>query len=239
MVQPLGRGTLAGRGRPRLAQLGRVRPEIAMCSHEQQGRAAKRGHGDTQAVRFGAGPVSQCFRDHDRRGAAQTRIARSLGGADLPRHWFGVLIERIDFKRLARWRGEPSPKLVSAIGEEAALGIKLPPGWSAWRFEGRSWPKDDAFVYLIETRTRMITGWIIAGSCLLAWLWCGRRLARRRFIVLASVMALCLLVGWLLPSRYASYIAAVYLAALGLLVDRARPRLLAATRVGSRAASFG
>ncbi len=141
------------------------------------------------------------------------------------------------FQSLARWRGEASPKLGSAIGEEAALGIKLPPGWSAWRFEGRSWPKDDAFVYLIETRTRMITGWIVAGSCLLAWLWCGRRLARRRFIVLAAVMALCMLVGWLLPSRYASYIGAEYLAALGLLVvelGRVFGRPIASDRVPRR-----
>ena len=122
------------------------------------------------------------------------------------------------FQTQARWRGEPSPKLVSAIGKEAALGIKLPPGWSAWRFEGHSWPKDDTFVYLIETRTRMITGWLIAGSCLLAWLWCGWRLGRRRLIVLASVMAICLLGEWVLPSRYAIYLAAEYLVALGLLV---------------------
>ena len=122
------------------------------------------------------------------------------------------------FQTVARWRGEPSPRVVSVIGEEASLGIKLPPGWSAWRFEGRSWPKDDAFVYLIETRTRRITGWILAGSCLLAWLWVGRRLKGARFIVLASVLALCLLGGWLLPFRYASCIAPAYLAALGLLV---------------------
>ena len=56
------------------------------------------------------------------------------------------------FQTLARWRGEPSPRLVAAIGEEAALRIKLPPGWSAWRFEGQSWPEDDAFVYLIDTQ---------------------------------------------------------------------------------------
>ena len=122
------------------------------------------------------------------------------------------------FQTVARWRGEPSPRLVSGIGEEAAFGIKKPPGWSAWRFEGSSWPKDDTFVYLIETRMRMITGWIIAGSCLLAWLWCGRQLKRGRLIVLASVMALCLLGGWLLASRYVSFIAPAYLAALGLLV---------------------
>jgi hypothetical protein len=144
------------------------------------------------------------------------------------------------FQTLARWRGEPSPKLVSAIGEEAAVGIKLPPGWSAWRFEGRDWPKDDAFVYLLETRTRMITGWILAGICLLAWLWFGRRLARRRFIVLAVVMALSLLGGWLVPSRYASYIAAVYLATLGLLVielGRVFWRPLASDRVPRRSES--
>ncbi len=69
------------------------------------------------------------------------------------------------FQSLARWRGEPSPKLVSAIGEEAALGIKLPPGWSAWRFEGRRWPKKDAFVYLIETRTRIDHGMDYRRSC--------------------------------------------------------------------------
>ena len=173
--------------------------------------------------------------------------------AELPKlesreHWGEVIAEalvwgsdRTDrFQTLARWRGEPSPKFISAIGEEAAVRIKLPPGWSAWRFEGTNWPKDNAFVYLIETTTRMVTGWIIAGSSLLAWLWCGRRLARRRFIVLALVMALCLLGGWLLPSRYASYIAAEYLAAFGTLVielGRVFWRPLAPNRVPRRSES--
>ena len=122
------------------------------------------------------------------------------------------------FQTLARWRGEHSPRLVSVSGEEAVLRIKLPPGWVAWRFEGQSWPNKDAFVYLTDTRARIVRGWIIAGLCFLAWLLCRRWLARRRFVFLAFLMALCLLGGWLLPSRYASASAGAYIAALGLLM---------------------
>ena len=143
------------------------------------------------------------------------------------------------FQTIPRWRREPSPKVVSASGEESAVGIKVPPGWSARRFERHSWPNDDSFVHLIEISSRMMTGWIIVGSCLLAWSWCGRRLARRRFMVLASVLAVCLFGGWLLPSRYASYGAAPLPGRSWLARDRARPRFPATPRGRSRTSAVG
>ncbi len=62
------------------------------------------------------------------------------------------------FQTLARWRGEPSPKVVSAGGHEAAKWIKLPPGWSTSRFSRPGWPEKDSFVYLIDVKSRIIVG---------------------------------------------------------------------------------
>ena len=46
--------------------------------------------------------------------------------------------DRLDrYQTVARWRGEQSPRLVAASGQEAAARVKLPPGWLAWRFEGQ------------------------------------------------------------------------------------------------------
>jgi hypothetical protein len=122
------------------------------------------------------------------------------------------------FQSLARWRGEPSPRLSSAIGEEAAVGIRPPPGWSTWSYSGTGWPQEDAFVYLINVRTRIITGWMVAALCLLAWVWCRGWLGRSRLFALTAVMALCVLVEWLVPSRYAFSGAAIYLSAFVVLL---------------------
>ncbi len=71
-------------------------------------------------------------------------------------------------------------------GDRAKSGtarIKLPPGWPAWRFEGQSWPKDDAFVYLINTQRRASSRAGSSPACVsLAWLWFGGRFARWRFV---------------------------------------------------------
>ena len=122
------------------------------------------------------------------------------------------------FQTAARWRGEPSPKIVSAAGDETAERIKLPPGWSTWRFLRPGWPENDSFVYLIDVKTRIISGWIIAGSWLIALLGCRRRLVRWRFLVLTSVMAGSLFVEWFLPSRLAGYSAAIFAGTLVVLI---------------------
>ena len=122
------------------------------------------------------------------------------------------------FQTVARWRGEPSPRLASTIEDEAPPGTKPPPGWSTWRFSAPGWPKSGSFVYIINISKRVVLGWVIASSCLLAFMACRSRLLRWRFVVLISVMALCLFAEWLLPSRYASSTAALYVAAFGLLV---------------------
>jgi hypothetical protein len=122
------------------------------------------------------------------------------------------------FQTLARWRGEPSPKLGLATGDETALGIKPPPGWSTWTFEGPGWPEDNAFVYVIDMRIRMVVGWMVVGLCFLAWAWCRGWFSRWRLLFLTLVMALCQLTPWLLPSRFASPGAAVYLGAFVLLL---------------------
>ena len=127
--------------------------------------------------------------------------------------------DRLDrFQTLARWRGEQSPRLVAASGQETPLRIKLPPGWQAWRFECQSWPSDDAYVCVIDTRTRILTGWIIAGVCVLTWLLFVRRLGRWRIVVLALVMAVCVPGEFLLQPRYASAIGGAYFALVCLLM---------------------
>ncbi len=103
-------------------------------------------------------------------------------------------------------------------GEEPAIRGKRPPGWLAGRFEAQSWPGDDAFVYVINSRTHLLVGWLIIAACFLAWFWFERRLAHWRFVLLAAVMIVSLLGGWLLPSRYATDTAGAFVAAFGLLV---------------------
>jgi len=122
------------------------------------------------------------------------------------------------FQTLARWRGEPSPKIASTAGDEAAGRIKLPQGWSTWRFAGANWPRNDSFIYLIDVRTRIVSGWIIAGSCLLAWFLCRRRLVHWRFLILTSMMSGSLVIDWLLPSRYASCTAGAFIGTFVILM---------------------
>jgi len=144
------------------------------------------------------------------------------------------------FQTLARWRGEASPKLASTAGDEAAGPIKLPHGWSTWRFARAHWPGNDSFIYLIDVRTRIVGGWLIVSTYLLIWLLCRRRLVHRRFLILASVMAASLVIDWLLPSRYASYAAAAYIGTLVILMvelGHGMGQALASLRTGGRSGS--
>ena len=122
------------------------------------------------------------------------------------------------FQTLARWRGEPSPKVVSAAGYETAKWIKLPPGWSTWRFLRPGLPGNDSFVYLIDVKTRIISGWIIAGLWLIVLLGCRRWLVHGRFLVLTSLIAGSLLLDRFLPSRLVGYSAAIFGATMVVLI---------------------
>ena len=139
------------------------------------------------------------------------------------------------FQALARWRGEASPRIASVIGEEPAERVKLPPGWSAWRFAGSNWPGGDSFVRLVNVQTRIVTGWIIAATCILAWVSYRRRLVRRRYLLLTATLALCLFCEWLLPARYASDSAAVYVAAFSILIAELGRDCLRSVRPGRAA----
>jgi hypothetical protein len=122
------------------------------------------------------------------------------------------------FQALARWRGEPSLKIAPAGGDETAGRVKLPPGWSTWRFLRPGLPANDSFVYLIDTKTRIISGWIVAGLWLTAWLWCRRRLGRWRCLVPTVLLAGSLLIDGFLPSRHASECAGIFAGSMVILI---------------------
>ena len=103
------------------------------------------------------------------------------------------------FQSVARWRGEASPKIASVVGEEPADRVKLPPGWSAWRFAGPSWPGSDSFVRLVDVQTRIVTGWIVAATVHLGLGVVRTWLAFFRYPLLTATMALSICCELLLP----------------------------------------
>jgi hypothetical protein len=171
--------------------------------------------------------------------------------SDVPRfeprdRWEAAIVEsllwgsdRTDrFQTLPRWRVEAFPKTISNAGD-AAKGVRLSQGWSTWRFGAPAWPGTESFVYLIDVRARIISGWIIAALCLLAWFSCRRRLVSRRFLLLAGVMAGSLVINWVLPSRFASYSAAAFIAAFVALMLELGQRVAQLTATGRTAARSG
>ncbi len=140
--------------------------------------------------------------------------------------WNGAITEslawgsdRADrFQTVVRWREEPSPKTSSTAAEETGERVKRLEGWSTGRFAGASWPRENSFIYLIDVKARIVTGWIIAGTWLMGWLWWRRRVEHGRFVVLAVVTAGSLLFDWLLPTRHASFTAALFIGSLGILM---------------------
>ena len=119
---------------------------------------------------------------------------------------------------MPRWRGESSPRQ-SALGrDESGERIKLIDGWSASRFAAPGWPGNDAYVYLVDGRARIVSAWLIAAVLALGWALGRRRLAQARWrsFGLIGFLIASLLLNWLLPSRYASY--AGGLVAGGLLI---------------------
>ena len=100
--------------------------------------------------------------DHDgdrarRDSTTRTRWARAIAEALL---WGADRGDR--FQGLPRWRGESSPRLTALGGDEAGERIKLLDGWSTWRFAAPGWPGNDAYLYLIDGRARIVSAWLIA-----------------------------------------------------------------------------
>ncbi len=98
-------------------------------------------------------------------------------------------------------------RLAALAGEEGVERIKLLEGWSRRRFTAASWPGNDAFVYLIDGRARVVSAWLIALALLIGWVLCRRPIEKLswHYLGLVVFMIASLLVGWVLPSRYASY----------------------------------
>ena len=80
------------------------------------------------------------------------------------------------FQTAARWRGEVTPK--EAPADRSAEGPRLLPGWSTWRHTAASWPDESAYVVLVDERSRIVPGWMIAVA-VLAGLGSGTARGRR------------------------------------------------------------
>ncbi len=143
------------------------------------------------------------------------------------------------FQSVARWRGEPSPRLAPQTGDQTGSQPKFPPGWSTWRFSGSGWPGDLGYIHLIDVRRRVVAGWIIVGLCILAWAGWRRLAVRRLLLAVIAVMAGCLVAGQVLPARFASFTAAGFLGGLSVLIAELAQRLrrFARARRGTRSAS--
>ena len=68
------------------------------------------------------------------------------------------------FQTVARWRGEVTPKEVSA--GLSAEGLRLLPGWSTYWHTAASWPDESAYVVLVDERSRIVAGWMVAVAVL-------------------------------------------------------------------------
>ena len=88
-----------------------------------------------------------------------------------------------------------------SAADEGVERIKLLEGWSSRRFTAPGWPGDDAYVYLIDGRARVVSAWLIAAVCSSAGFLCRRRLERLswRYLGLVVLMIASLLLDWLLP----------------------------------------
>ena len=147
---------------------------------------------------------------------------------DEQKRWSVAIVEALHsgadrsdrFQGLPRWRGESSPRLTASGGDEAGEHIKLMDGWSTWRFAAPGWPGNDAYLYLIDGRARIVSAWLIAAVLALGWVLCRRRFARSawRSLGLILFMIASLMLNWLVPSRYASYAGGLFAGGLILLI---------------------
>ena len=154
-----------------------------------------------------------------------TTEAEAAGYAQQGR-WIGALGETLAwgsdrsdrFQTPARWRGEASPRSAAGSGDEVAERIKAPPGWATWRFSGANWPGSDSSVHLVNVRRRILMGWMVLALLALVWLTVGSRPYRGRLLIPAVVSTTCVLLNWILPSRYAGVTAAGFVGGLAILI---------------------
>lgn len=119
---------------------------------------------------------------------------------------------------VARWRGEPSPRLGSAAGDERADRARRPPGWSICRRIRAGWPDETCFLDLQNQPAQALGQWILAGLCLITAAAALRARPRAR-VALIALAALLVVLERVLPTRLADHPAAALLGVLGALVD--------------------
>ena len=154
-----------------------------------------------------------------------TTEAEAAGFAQQGR-WAGAIGEtlawgsdRTDrFQTPARWRGEASSRSASASGDEAAerIGPRRVgrPGGSPVRTGPTAHPS----VHLVDVRRRILMGWMVFALLALVWLTAGSRPSRGRLLIPAMLSATCVLLDWILPSRYAGVTAAGFTGGLAILI---------------------
>ena len=95
--------------------------------------------------------------------------------------WTGAITESLSygsdrsdrFQTVTRWREEP-------VAQDARPRLPTKPASesNAWKdgrrgdSRGRAGQEESAFVYMVNVKTRIVTGWIMAGAWLLGWLGC-------------------------------------------------------------------
>jgi hypothetical protein len=122
------------------------------------------------------------------------------------------------FQTVTRWRGEPSRRTPATTGDESTDRIKPLPGWSKWRFSSTGWPGRASSVHVVDARARMIAGWMLLGTVVLALFFRRRMLAGSGWLLLPSALAVTAAAGYWLPSRFGSFVAGGFAGTLAVLV---------------------
>lgn len=103
------------------------------------------------------------------------------------------------FQAVSRWRGEATPREVP--GGWGAEPTRSPPGWSTWKHTAAAWPDESAFVVILQERSWIVPGWMVAVAVLAGLCSATTRGRRRPLIVPLVVMCLSVLCHlWLRPS---------------------------------------
>ncbi len=190
-------------------------------------------------TRLDTGVVSADSRDAalaflDRNGLAVARLESSLlittrdDAAELAdprvaaRGAMEALVWGVDqtdrFENVARWRGEPSPRLGSAATEDRADRARRPPGWSITRRIRAGWPDETCYLDLRNQPSSALGQWILAGLCLVAG-GAALRIWSRARIALVVIGVALLLLERVSPTKYSDQPAAALLGVLVALAD--------------------
>ena len=194
----------------------------------------------------GLGPRSTCFPVQlpvDRRDSARA-ILQQQGLAvvpfpdallvttetELPRFerpgpWLDAIAEALAwgsdrgdrFQSVGRWRGETTPRAVSAA-DQSARGTRPLPGREIRRFSASNWPEAEAFVHLVDARRQVLIGWIVAGLLAVAWLSTCGRASGRLLSLPALVAAASVLLEGILPARYDALTAGGFAGSIAILI---------------------